>query len=223
MDANVETVESVASLRIADALRRAIIAGEFAPGERMRQEVIAEQFGSSRLPVREALRILQSDGLVSIVANSGAWVSKLDAKECSESYEIRERIEPLLLRESMPELGEDDVAVMRGLAEQMHDGADVETFLRLDREFHLMSYAKAETVLLSSLVERLWNTTQHYRRAFTVLAWARATSRDVVHYEHFLLVEAIERGDAEDAQRVLAGHIRRTRLELSQHPEIFTT
>ena len=223
MDANIETVESVASLRIADALRRAIIAGEFAPGERMRQEVIAEQFGSSRLPVREALRILQSDGLVSIVANSGAWVSKLDAKECSESYEIRERIEPLLLRESMPELSADDVAVMRGLAEQMHDGADVETFLRLDREFHLMSYAKAETVLLSSLVERLWNTTQHYRRAFTVLAWARTTSRDVVHYEHFLLVEAIERGDPEDAQRVLAGHIRRTRLELSQHPEIFTT
>jgi DNA-binding GntR family transcriptional regulator len=212
----------VASLRIADALRRAILAGEFAPGERMRQEVIAEQFGSSRLPVREALRILQSDGLVSIVANSGAWVSALDAKECSESYEIRERIEPLLLRESMPELGEDDIAVMRGLAEEMRDGADVETFLRLDREFHLMSYAKAETVLLSSLVERLWNTTQHYRRAFTELAWARATSRDVVHFEHLLLVEAIERGDAEDAQRVLAGHIRRTRLELSQHPEIFT-
>ena len=146
MDTHVEAVESVASLRIADALRRAILAGRYAPGERMRQEVIAEEFGSSRLPVREALRILQSDGLVSIVANSGAWVSKLDAKECSESYEIRERIEPLLLRESMPLLSEDDVATMRRLAEQMHDGADVETFLRLDREFHLMSYAKAETV-----------------------------------------------------------------------------
>jgi DNA-binding GntR family transcriptional regulator len=223
MDTHVDAVESVASLRIADALRRAILAGRYAPGERMRQEVIAEEFGSSRLPVREALRILQSDGLVSIVANSGAWVSKLDARECSESYEIRERIEPLLLRESMPLLSEDDVATMRRLAEQMHDGADVETFLRLDREFHLMSYARAETVLLSSLVERLWNTTQHYRRAFTVLAWARTTSREVVHYEHFLLVEAIERGDAEDAQRVLGGHIRRTRLELTQHPEIFTT
>ncbi len=216
-----DDTESVASLRIADALRRAILAGDFAPGERMRQEVIAERFGASRLPVREALRILQSDGLVSIVANAGARVSQLDAKECSESYEIRERIEPMLLRESMPGLGEDDVAAMRRLAHEMHDGADVETFLRLDREFHLMSYAKAETVLLSSLVERLWNTTQHYRRAFTVLAWARADSREVVHYEHFLLVDAIERGDSEDAERVLAGHIRRTRLELAHHPEIF--
>ena len=63
MDANVETVESVASLRIADALRRAIIAGEYAPGERIRQEVIAEQFGSSRLPVRQALRSHPPDEL----------------------------------------------------------------------------------------------------------------------------------------------------------------
>lgn len=214
-----DSTESVASLRIADGLRRAILAGEFAPGERMRQEVIATQFGASRLPVREALRILQSDGLVTLVANSGAWVSQLDVRECAESYEIRERLEPLLLRESMPGLTVDDIARMRSLAEEMERKPEVETFLRLDREFHLLSYSRAETVLLSSLIERLWNTTQHYRRAFAVLVGAEG--RRVVHYEHFLLVDAIQRGDAEDAQRVLGGHIRRTRLELAQHPEVF--
>lgn len=214
-----DSTESVASLRIADRLRRAILAGEFAPGERMRQEVIATQFGASRLPVREALRILQSDGLVTLVANSGAWVSQLDERECAESYEIRERLEPLLLRESMPGLTVDDIARMRSLAEEMERKPEVETFLRLDRKFHLLSYSRAETVLLSSLIERLWNTTQHYRRAFAVLVGAEG--RRVVHYEHFLLVDAIQRGDAEDAQRVLGGHIRRTRLELAQHPEVF--
>jgi DNA-binding GntR family transcriptional regulator len=214
-----DSTESVASLRIADRLRRAILAGEFAPGERMRQEVIATQFGASRLPVREALRILQSDGLVTLVANSGAWVSQLDERECAESYEIRERLEPLLLRESMPGLTVDDIAKMRSLAEEMERKPEVETFLRLDRKFHLLSYSRAETVLLSSLIERLWNTTQHYRRAFAVLVGAEG--RRVVHYEHFLLVDAIQRGDAEDAQRVLGGHIRRTRLELAQHPEVF--
>lgn len=213
------STESVASLRIADGLRRAILEGEFAPGERMRQEDIATQFGASRLPVREALRILQSDGLVTLVANSGAWVSQLDERECAESYEIRERLEPLLLRESMPGLTPDDIATMRSLAEEMERKPGVETFLRLDREFHLLSYSRAETVLLSSLIERLWNTTQHYRRAFAVLVGAEG--RRVVHYEHFLLVDAIQRGDAEDAQRVLGGHIRRTRLELAQHPEVF--
>lgn len=215
-----ESTESVASLRIADGLRRAILAGEFAPGERMRQEVIATQFGASRLPVREALRILQSDGLVTLVANSGAWVSQLDERECAESYEIRERLEPLLLRESMRGLTADDIATMRDLAEEMERKPEVETFLRLDREFHLLSYSRAETVLLSSLIERLWNTTQHYRRAFAVLVGV--DGRRVVHFEHFLLVDAIERGDAEDAQRVLGGHIRRTRLELAHHPELFT-
>jgi DNA-binding GntR family transcriptional regulator len=215
-----ESTESVASLRIADGLRQAILAGEFAPGERMRQEVIAAQFGASRLPVREALRILQSDGLVTLVANSGAWVAHLDERECAESYEIRERIEPMLLRESMPRLSPDDIATMRGLAEEMERQPEVESFLRLDREFHLLSYTRAETLLLSSLIERLWNTTQHYRRAFALLVGVEG--RRVVHYEHFLLVDAIERGDAEDAQRVLGGHIRRTRLELSHHPEVFS-
>ncbi|MCW2840184.1 MAG: GntR family transcriptional regulator [Aeromicrobium sp.] len=214
-----DSTGSVASLRIADGLRRAILAGEFAPGERMRQEVIATRFGASRLPVREALRILQSDGLVTLVANSGAWVSQLDERECAESYEIRERLEPLLLRESMPGLTAHDIAAMRRLAEEMERKPEVETFLRLDREFHLLSYSRAETVLLSALIERLWNTTQHYRRAFAVLVGA--DGRRVVHYEHFLLVDAIQRGDAEDAQRVLGGHIRRTRLELAQHPEVF--
>ncbi len=216
---DVESTESVASLRIAASLRRAILAGELAPGARMRQEDIAAQFGSSRLPVREALRILQSDGLVTLVANSGAWVSQLDEGECAESYEIRERLEPLLLRESMAALTPEDIARMRGLAEEMELRPEVETFLRLDREFHLLSYSRAKTVLLSSIIDRLWNTTQHYRRAFAVLVGAKG--RQVVHYEHLLLVDAIERGDSEDAQRILAGHIRRTRLELTHHPEVF--
>jgi DNA-binding GntR family transcriptional regulator len=216
---DVDSSESVASLRIADGLRRAILAGEVAPGVRLRQEDIATQFGSSRLPVREALRILQSDGLVTLVANSGAWVSQLDEHECAESYEIRERLEPLLLRESMAGLTPEDIARMRSLAEEMELRPEVETFLRLDREFHLLSYSRASTMLLTSIIDRLWNTTQHYRRAFAVLVGAKG--RQVVHYEHLLLVDAIERGDAEDAQRILNGHIRRTRLELSHHPEVF--
>lgn len=216
---DVNSTESVASLRVADGLRRAILAGELAPGERMRQEDIASQFGSSRLPVREALRILESDGLVTLVANSGAWVSQLDERECAESYEIRERLEPLLLRESMAALTPEDIARMRSLAEEMELRPEIETFLRLDREFHLLSYSGARTMLLSSIIDRLWNTTQHYRRAFAMLVGEKG--RQVVHYEHLLLVDAIERGDTEDAQRVLGGHIRRTRLELAHHPEVF--
>lgn len=211
--------ESVASQRIAQGLRSAILDGELAPGQRIRQKMLAEQFGASRLPVREALRILQSDGLVTLVANSGAWVSQLDQAECAESYEIRERIEPMLLRESMPGLTAEDIDRLRALSEQLEEDVGVEMFLRLDREFHLLSYSRARTVLLSSLIERLWNTTQHYRRTFALLVGS--PGKRVIRSEHFLLVNAIERGDAEEAQRVLRSHIRRTRMELERHPEVF--
>lgn len=210
---------SVASQRIADGLRRAILDGDFAPGQRIQQKTLAEQFGASRLPVREALRILQSDGLVTLVANSGAWVSHLDQRECAESYEIRERIEPMLLRESMKDLTAADIDRLGELSEQLDDDLEVEAFLRLDREFHLLSYSRAHTVLLSSIIERLWNTTQHYRRTYALLVGS--SGKRVICSEHFLLVNAIERGDEEEAQRILRSHIRRTRKELERHPEVF--
>jgi DNA-binding GntR family transcriptional regulator len=98
---------------------------------------------------------------------------------------------------------------------------DVETFLKLDREFHLLSYSGAETVLVGDMVNRLWNTTQHYRRAYSQMM--AASSFKPAHYEHHLLLTAIKKGDAEDAERILFGHIRRTRLELAQHPDVFNS
>jgi len=74
---------------------------------------------------------------------------------------------------------------------------------------------------LMSSVTRLWNATQHYRRAFmSVSGPGRAW---IVNAEHRLLMEAIERQDADDAELYLLGHIRRTRKELARHPEIFST
>ena len=207
--------------RIATRLREAILTGAYAPGARIRQEDLAEEFGASRLPVREALRILESDGLVTLVANTGAWVAHLSLAECEEMYQIRERIEPLLLRYSMPNLSPETLDRLEELADEMQSGSDVETFLRLDREFHLLSYTGATTSVLGDTVHRLWNSTQHYRRAFTMLIGPEGNR--AVHYEHQLLVGALRRGDGEDAERVLSGHIRRTRLELSKHPELFAT
>ena len=208
-----------AGTRIATRLREAILTGAYAPGARIRQEDIAEEFGASRLPVREALRILESDGLVTLIANTGAWVSHLSLAECQEMYQIRERIEPLLLRYSLPQLSAETLDRLQELADEMQAGSNVETFLHLDREFHLLSYTGATTSMLGDTVRRLWNSTQHYRRAFTVLIGP--DHNQAVHYEHQLLVGALRRGDGEDAERVLSGHIRRTRLELSKHPELF--
>jgi len=207
------------SSRIAELLRTAILHGEYEPGARIRQEDVAQRFGASRVPVREAFRTLEADGLVTLVANTGAWVSRLSLAECDEVYQTRERVEPLLLRYALPGIDDAELDRLDDLAARMEHTTGVEEFLELDREFHLGSYASANTTVLGDLVHRLWNTTQHYRRAFTLLMDEHSTR--VVHDEHHMLAGAIRAGDADDAERILAGHIRRTRLGLARHPEVF--
>jgi len=204
--------------RITDSLRADILAGEYAPGQRIRQEVLAARYGASRLPVRDALRALEAEGLVILVPNSGAWVAKLSVDECQEVYRVRERVEPLLLRMSIPHLDEEARRRLAELVTTMREAPHLEDFLALDREFHMLSYSGARTTMLVELVERLWNTTQHYRRAFALLGGG--VSRGI-HLEHEMLLLQIERGDRDGAERVLRGHIRATRRELSRHPELF--
>lgn len=213
------TAHGAAGSRIAGELRDAILAGEFGPGTRIRQEDLAETYGASRVPVREALRILEAEGLLTLVANTGAWVTKLTLADCEELYRIRERIEPLLLTYSVPSLPDAAIDRLGELANQMEFAGDVEEFLSLDRDFHLGSYASADTAVLGELVLGLWNRTQHYRRAFTRVF--RSEGERDVHHDHHLLVAAIRRRDAEEAERIQSAHIRRTRLELAGHPEIF--
>ena len=212
--------DGVTGARVADELRRAILHGAYPPGTRLRQEELATQYGASRVPVREALRILESDGLVTTVANAGAWIARLSLDECVELYQVRERIEPLLLRYSLPNLGDGQIDHLAELAEEMQGSGDVEQFLELDREFHLGSYAGADTTFLGPTVERLWNTTQHYRRAFTRLL--DSDSHRILHDEHHMLVAALRERDSNEAERVLLGHIRRTRRQLARHPEVFS-
>lgn len=208
-----------AGATIAGSLRDDILAGVYQPGERIRQDELAARHGASRLPVRDALRILETEGLISLVANTGAWVSRISMAECEEMYRIRERLEPLLLGMNVPRLSQDDADGLELLAESMENSTDVERFLRLDREFHLSCLQKVQTTVLGPTVLNLWNRTQHYRRAATRLFYLEQDRS--VHYDHHLIVSAIRLGDADEAEQVLARHIRRSRLELSRHPEVF--
>ncbi|MGD9955389.1 MAG: GntR family transcriptional regulator [Candidatus Nanopelagicales bacterium] len=213
-------VDPVSSQRIAAALREAILGGEFAPGERLLQDVIAERFGASRIPVREAFRILETEGLMEVSPNKGARVPALDLYEVHTYYRMRERLEPLTLTESLPHLTEAQIDAMERIQEQIEANDDVARFLVLDRDFHMTSYAACPSEQLLSATVRLWNSTQHYRRAFMLLAGPDRAS--IVNAEHRLLLDAIRRRDAEDAERFLEGHIRRTRVALQSHPELFT-
>src|SRR5699024_5831226 len=113
-----KTREGKAGGVIAAYLRGKILDGSLTPGSRIRQEEVAERFSASRAPVREALSLLVGEGLVTVVANAGAWVSTLTLEESEEIYQMRERLEPLLLRFSAPHLSEEDFQIIEDLAEK---------------------------------------------------------------------------------------------------------
>jgi DNA-binding GntR family transcriptional regulator len=210
---------SVSSARVAAYLREAILGGRLRPGDRIRQEEVAERLGASRLPVREALRMLEAEGLTELEPHKGARVPRLTRREVEVIYQMRERLEPLALAESMPRLDAADHDRLGKLQQRIEDNDDLEKFLDLDREFHMLTYGGCQVEPLNSVVARLWNSTQPYRRSYVTLGGQDRMW--LVHAEHRLILDAVLRRDATDGERYLAGHIRRTRIELSRHPEVF--
>src|SRR5699024_2569929 len=208
-----------ASVGIGAHLRRAIGGGEVAAGERIRQETLAKQLGSRRLPVREALRILEGEGLVTLEVNKGARVTALDSDELDLLYGARLRIEPFVAADSVPRLTNARIEHARSLLETIESGVTPERFLVLDREFHLLSYEGCRSAHLKSIVERLWNSTQQYRRAFITLPGedgSRATNA-----EPRRMLDAGDDRTADLATAPVASHITRTRVALRRSPGIF--
>lgn len=209
----------VASRRICDRLEAEILDGTLRPADRIRQDELAERFSVSRIPVREALRMLETVGLVSVVSNSGAWVRSLSLEECTEQYLMRERLEPLLLERSIPELSDADLDEIGLLAERLEAIDTLDDFIVVDRQFHLSAYRGAPRGFLMDTVLQLWNVTQAYRRSITRLADEHRI--EILRSEHRLLADAIAQRSSADAGELLGLHIRRTRLSLSRHPEVF--
>lgn len=210
----------IGSTRVAAYLREAILGGDLRPGDRIRQEEVAAKLGASRLPVREALRMLEAEGLTEHEPHKGARVPQLSQHEVDVIYRMRERLEPLALAESLPQLSEADHEQLEEVQQRIEANTDLEKFLDLDREFHMLTYSGCAIDPLMSNVTRLWNSTQHYRRSYVALG---GRSRMwVVNSEHRLILDAVLRRDADDGERYLGGHIRRTRIELGRHPEVFT-
>ena len=185
-------VDPVSSQRIAGALREAILGGEFAPGERLRQDVIAERFGASRIPVREALPHPRDRG-----PHGGRRPTR--ARGCRRSTSTR--CTPTTACASASSRSRSPRACptsprrrstrWSGSRSRSRRTTTSRVFLVLDRDFHMTSYAACPSEQLLSATVRLWNSTQHYRRAFMLLAGPDRAS--IVNAEHRLLLDAIRR------------------------------
>jgi DNA-binding GntR family transcriptional regulator len=204
---------------VSRSVREAILDGRLKPGDRIRQEDIARRLGTSRIPVREALRQLETEGLVSLVPHSGARVAVMDYEGFSELYRLREAVEPMAIAESASRLSDAQLAHLAELVDTVEQAADDPLrWLEADRQLHLESYAAAPLPRVLSMIEGFWNQTQQYRRAYL---YTVQTHLEIVNAEHHLILEALQRRDPRDAAELQRLHIRRTRTTLTPHSELF--
>lgn len=184
-------------------LREAILTGVIAPGTPLRQEELAETFGVSRMPVREALRQLEARALAEFHPHRGAVVAEISAADGADIGAIRMALEPMALRLSLPGLTAADLDQAEELIAEMDGEADPGRMGELNRRFHMTLYARAGRPRLLALTEQhLLAADRYLRFQFAALGY-RPRSQD----EHRALLAACRAGDADTACRLVTEHV----------------
>ena len=197
--------QTVASMTL-EALRDGILHGSYAEGEPLRQDALADELGVSRIPIREALRQLEAEGLVSFSPHRGAVVSRLSLGEIEEVFELRSTIEPDLLRRAMPSLTSyqldlvDDV--LDRYAQALTNG-DVAMWGELNWQFHSTLYAPAERAVTMGIVQRLHQQSDRYLRMQLALTHGETRANE----EHRAIAAAARAGDVKRACALMRDHI----------------
>ena len=143
----------LARSEIEETLRNAILDGRLPCGTAIRQEALAKLFGVSRMPVREALRQLEAQGLLQVVQYKGAVVAPLIEDNSLETYELRQLLEAQALRLSVPLLSNEDFEEAEGYIEALEVETDFGKIGTLNRQFHQALYGKAPNKKLLALIE----------------------------------------------------------------------
>lgn len=187
-------------------VREGIISGEFAPGAKLLPKQIAEQCGTSFIPVREALRVLASEGFVSFVHNRGAWVTPLSKADLSDIYTIRIELECEAVRRAEP-FSEAEIAHLDDLLSSLsdrHQQNDHAAIIVLNRELHFSMYQKSGSPRRLKLIDQLWLHSARYQR---LVINHRDDGADAEHRD---LVDHLRRSDHEGAASALKAHLETT-------------
>ncbi|ALF54821.1 GntR family transcriptional regulator [Nostoc piscinale CENA21] len=188
---------------IADALREAILRGIFQEGQSLRQDEIATQFGVSRIPVREALRQLEAEGLVTLHLNRGAMVSVLTANEAQEICEIRSALEVQAIQLAIPKFSTADLEKAALILETTNQTTDAGLLAQLNWEFHAALYTSAERPRLLAMIKNLHINCDRYVR----MQMAQMDYQERSQKEHYQLLDACKQRDTKTAVRLLKRHI----------------
>jgi DNA-binding GntR family transcriptional regulator len=196
------------SSAVAERVRDKIVRGEYREGEQLPQDAIAVGFGVSRIPVREALRQLEAEGLIKIIAHRGAMVSALSPDEIGELFEIRALLEGEVLRLSISGLTEADFqkaeSILSTIDKALKDEENVGVWGRLNSQFHSALYSRANRPHFMNLIQMINNNGDRYTclQLYLTRAFERASE------EHHKILSFCRKREVSAACELLDRHIR---------------
>jgi DNA-binding GntR family transcriptional regulator len=186
----------MAQSRVRDLLEEAILAGELKPGERLRAEALAQRFGTSRTPIREALLQLEAHGLVEVELNRGAVVKTFDRDDLRDLYEVRALIEPQAAARAATRIGAEQIERLDALCEEPDQ-------LVANEEFHRIILEAAQSPRLVVAMRAATGIPRTFRSIF----WHDERQKAESLMCHRRLVSAFTTRDAQLAEAVMRMHI----------------
>ncbi|WP_430252406.1 GntR family transcriptional regulator [Neorhizobium sp. DAR64860/K0K1] len=200
---------------VVETLRQAILSGRLPAGTPLRQDDLAEEFKLSRMPIREALRRLEADGLIDHQPHKGAVVASMEIDDIREVFEMRVMAECTALEISIPNIQPKTIEELSQLLVAMDDTYDPDRLSDLNRRFHGALYSSANRPRLIALVNSLHDSVDRYIRFLLInLDYHERSQKD--HYDIF---EAAKRGDVKTASSALRQHLTNGKEEVLEFLE----
>lgn len=198
---------------IVEKIRQGILAGQYPAGSQLRQDALAEAYGVSRIPVREALFQLEAEGLVRIVPQKGAVVSELSVAEINDVFELRALLEPRLLLSSAPQLDQQDFITLDKIHEAFMTATangDVQQYGQLNAQLHMALYRRSNLPKSRQIVTSLLQTSERY----TTLQLSNPGAMSRAMREHRDMINLCRSREFDKAAHFLRGHIETVREDL---------
>jgi len=195
-----------------ETLKKAIFEGEFKDGDRLVEKELAQRLGISRTPIREAIRKLDSDGLVEYVPRKGVVVRGITHEMAAEIYAIREALEVAAIPFVIQNITEEEMTELYALLEEMMrltDSGSVDELLKVVRRFNDTLIASSRMSHLTKLID----TYQEYQSTFRRVTLSREFRKPSALQEHAAILQAIRDRDAERAQELMRRHLKAAREE----------
>lgn len=194
--------------QVTDQLRQRIVSGHYSGGDQLRQEHLAQEFGVSRIPVREALHHLSSEGLVTLVSHKGAVVSTISIDEIRELYQLRTRIEPWLMGLAIANISKADIAAAQAGLDAMVAAEDLtdSDWFELNWVFHSALCIPARRPATMLLLQKIHQQIKRYTQLVVTFSRDQTAS----NREHALLLKLWKAHEVDKAIVLLERHISNT-------------